>query len=139
MSRACGGWMLGMIALSSRNCISSTCRLHTFRPAWFSRSSGNGCEAEAVVHRMSEVLLTAQVSFRRLNRGVAEQKLNLLQFAAARMTQLRASSAEIVWRNTVQPRFLAAALHHIPDHILRDSLTPNLPRPAHPSENLSLR
>lgn len=70
---------------------------------------------------------------------MAEQELNLLQFAAAGMAQLGAGSPQVVRRDALQSRSLAAALHHIPDHVLRDSLTPNLARPAHRTKNLSLR
>ena len=87
---------------------------------------------------MPEVLLAAQVSFGRLHRGVAEQKLNLFDLPATRMTQLRARSPQIVWRDAFQPRFFAAALDHVPDHVLGDRFAPNLSGPAHSSKNLSV-
>jgi len=42
-------------------------------------------QPEQIVHGMSQVLLAAKVAFRRLHGSVAQQELNLLQFAAARM------------------------------------------------------
>jgi hypothetical protein len=37
-----------------------------------------------------EILLAAEVAFRGLNRGMAQQELNLLDLAAARVAQLGA-------------------------------------------------
>lgn len=84
--------MLGMIGLSSPSRIPSSCRLHAFTPLLFSESSGQGCEGKAVVDWMPEVLFASQVSFRGLNGSMAEQELNLFQFAAAGMAQLGARS-----------------------------------------------
>jgi hypothetical protein len=42
-------------------------------------------ERKPIVHRVSEVLLAAEVTFRGLHRRVAQQKLNLFQSAATRM------------------------------------------------------
>src|ERR1017187_5824815 len=98
-----------MVAISSPNCISRPCRLHALGLWLFRRSCSHDRKGEAVVHRMPEVLLATQVSFGRLHRGVAEQKLNLLALPATRMTQLSARSPQIVWRDTIQPRFFAAA------------------------------
>ena len=49
-------------------------------------------QLEQIVHRMSQVLLAAEVAFGCLHGSVAEQELNLLDFAAAGVTQLRAGS-----------------------------------------------
>jgi hypothetical protein len=127
-----------MIALSSANCISSPCRLHAFTPGLFRRSSCPGCKVEAVVYRVPEILLAAQVSFGGLNRRMAEQELNLLQFTAARMAQLGTGPTQIVRRDALQPCFFATALYHVPDHVLGDSFTPNLSGPAHSSKNSSV-
>ena len=35
-------------------------------------------EVEKIVHRMPEILFAAEIAFRRLNRCVAQQELNLL-------------------------------------------------------------
>jgi hypothetical protein len=51
---------------------------------WGRRS--NPCsERKPIVHRVPEVLLAAEVTFCSLHRRVAQQKLNLLQFAATRV------------------------------------------------------
>jgi hypothetical protein len=127
-----------MIAASSPNCISGQRRLQIFGLRLFNERRGNDCKVEAVVYRLSQVLLAAQVSFGRLHRCVAEQELNLFDLPATRMTQLRARSPQIVWRDALQPRLFAAALDHVPDHVLGDCFAPDLSGPAHSSKNLSV-
>jgi hypothetical protein len=48
-------------------------------------------EIEKVVYRMSEVLFAPEIVFRGLDRCMSQQKLDLLQFTAAVVTQFRAS------------------------------------------------
>ena len=127
-----------MIAISSPNCISNSCRLHAFGLLLFSRNCGHDGKVEAVVYRVPQVLLAAQVSFGRLHRGVAKQKLNLFDLPATRMTQLRARSPQIVGRDALQTRFFATLLNHVPDHVLGDRFAPNLSAPAHSSKNSSV-
>ncbi|MGB9072565.1 MAG: hypothetical protein WCC22_07820 [Terriglobales bacterium] len=45
------------------------------------------------------------------------------------MAQLRARSPQIVGRDALQPSFFAAALDHVPDHVLGDRFAPNLSGP----------
>ena len=47
-------------------------------------------DADAVVHRSSNPLLTAEIPLGGLHGNVPEKELNLLQFPARGMTQLRA-------------------------------------------------
>jgi hypothetical protein len=47
-----------------------------------SASSGIGFDAQSVVHSDPELLLTAKIALRRLDRHVAEQELNLIEFPA---------------------------------------------------------
>src|SRR5438094_4243607 len=72
--------------------------------------------------RVPEILLAAKVAFRRLNRGVTEQELNLLKLTATSVTQLCAGSSQIVWGDMVQARFFAAIPYHVPHHVLGDTL-----------------
>jgi hypothetical protein len=53
---------------------------------WGQRASGV-FQAEVVVDCMMEFLLAAQITLGRLNRGVAEEELDLLQFSTRQMTQ----------------------------------------------------
>ena len=48
-------------------------------------------EVEEIVHRMSEILFAAEIVFGGLHRCVTQQKLDLLQFTTAVVTQFRAS------------------------------------------------
>jgi len=54
-------------------------------PWWRSWSSGIRFDAQSVVHGDSELLLASQVTLSRLDRDVAEQELDLIQFAAGKM------------------------------------------------------
>jgi hypothetical protein len=55
-----------------------------------------GSKVEKIVHGMPEILFTSQIAFGGLDGCVPEQKLNLLQFTAAVVTQLRAGSSQIM-------------------------------------------
>jgi hypothetical protein len=55
-------------------------------PTGWDRGSDRHPERKAVVHRASEVLLAAKVALRSLHGRMAQQELNLLKFAAARVT-----------------------------------------------------
>jgi hypothetical protein len=94
---------------------------------------------EAVVHRASQVLLAAEIPLGRLYRRMPQQELNLLQLTATVVAQLRTSSSQVVWRNVLQAHSLATSPDHIPDHILRDTISPHLPRPGNRAKDLSLR
>ena len=43
-------------------------------------------QVEQIIHRMSQVLFAAKTPFCRLDRGMAEQELNLFQLAATAVT-----------------------------------------------------
>jgi hypothetical protein len=83
-------------------------------------------EVEKIVHRMTEVLFAAEVSFRGLHRCMPEQKLNLFEFPAAIMAQLRAGPPWVVRCNVLQACFLAAGPDYVPDHVLGDATAPHL-------------
>ena len=73
--------------LDSADFVNGFCRLpNSLADAGWDRRNDPRLERESVVHGMSEVLLAAEITFRSLNRRVAEQELNLLKFTAARMT-----------------------------------------------------
>jgi hypothetical protein len=72
-------------------------------------------DADAIVHRVAESLLAPEISLSGLDAHVAEQKLNLFQFATCLVTQACASAAEIVWGNAGHRGFRTRVLHHTPD------------------------
>ena len=86
---------------------------------------------------MSEILFAAEIAFRCLDGCMPEQELNLLQFATARVAQLRAGSPQIMRCNMLQARSLAAGLDYVPHNILRDALPPHLSRSSDGSKDPS--
>ena len=57
---------------------------------------------------MPEILLTPEVAFRGLNRGMAQQELNLLDLAAVAVAQLSAGPSQVVRRDVLQSSLFAA-------------------------------
>jgi hypothetical protein len=98
-----------------------------------------GSEVKKIVHWMPEILFAAQIAFRRLHGCMPQQELNLLEFSTARVAQLRAGSAQVMRRNMLQARSLAATLDHVPHYILRDAFPPHLSRPGDGPKDPSLR
>jgi hypothetical protein len=96
-------------------------------------------EVKKIVHRMAEILFAAQIAFRRLDRCMPQQELNLLQLATARVEPLRTGSPQVMLRNMLQARSLAATLDYVPHHILRDAFSPHLSRSRDSSKDSSLR
>jgi hypothetical protein len=62
-----------------------------FDPLFLRRSVGS--EIEKIVHGMAEILFAAEIAFRRLDRCMPQQELDLLQLATITVAQLRAGSA----------------------------------------------
>src|SRR5438552_15649344 len=58
---------------------------------------------------------------------MAEQELNLLQFAASRMTQTCARSAQVMGSEVWNSQFCGIRLDNVPDHFLGHPLTPVVP------------
>jgi hypothetical protein len=55
------------------------------------------CDLEPIVNRVTQILLAAQISLRGLDRDMAQQELNLFQFAAASVAQLGAGPTQVMW------------------------------------------
>ena len=96
-------------------------------------------ELKKVVHWMSEILFAAEIAFRCLDGRMPQQELNLLQLATATVAQFRAGSPQVMRRNVLQARSLAATLDYVPHNILRDTFSPHLSRPGNCSKDPSLR
>ncbi len=94
-------------------------------------------EVKKIVHRMSEILFAAEIAFRRLDRCVSQQELNLFQLSSAVMTQLRTRPPQVVGCDVLQARSPTAGPDHVPHHILRDALAPYLARPGDCPKDLS--
>jgi hypothetical protein len=65
-------------------------------PWWWFASRGVGFDSQSVVHGYPELLLASEVALCRLNREVAEQELDLIQFAAREMTETGARAPQVV-------------------------------------------
>jgi hypothetical protein len=48
---------------------------------------------------MKQILLRAEIPLGRLDGGMAQEQLDLLQFATGRPAQLRAGPSQVVWRD----------------------------------------
>jgi hypothetical protein len=104
----------------------------------FMRPPGRS-EVKKIVHRMSQILFAAEITFRCLDGCMPPQELNLLQLATAAVAQLRAGSPQIMRCNMLQARSLAAGLDYVPHDILRDAFPPHFPHPGDGSKDPSLR
>jgi hypothetical protein len=76
-----------------------------------------------MVHGRSESLLAAQVLFCSLNADMAEQELNLLQFAAGDVTQARTGPTKVMGRNLAEVGPRRKLPNHVPNHFLTDTST----------------
>ena len=71
-----------------------------------SRDSSSGSKSEIVVHGDLDLLLRPQIAFCGLDRGVAEQELDLFQIAAILPAQFRAGTAEVMGAEVLDPDLL---------------------------------
>ena len=117
---------------------SSTGSIRRNRFLTFLLPSGIGSEVEKVVHWMPEILFAAEIAFCGLHRSMAQQELNLLQFTTAIMAQLRTGSPQIMRGNVLQSGFLAAGSDHVPDNVLRDTITPHLSQSGDGSKDFAV-
>jgi hypothetical protein len=74
-------------SLDSADVVTDFCRLPDgLVPTVWSKGNDPYSKREAVIHRVTKVLLAAKIALRSLNRCVTQQKLNLLKFTTARVT-----------------------------------------------------
>jgi len=103
----------------------------------FMRPPGRS-EIKKIVYRMSEILFATEIAFRRLDRCMPQQELNLLQLAAIAVAQLRTGSPQVMRSDMLQAHSLTAGLDYVPHNILRDAFPPYLSRPGDGSKDPSL-
>jgi hypothetical protein len=105
------------------------------------QSTFHRLQPQIVVHCDDNFLLRTQITFRRLDRGVAEEKFDWLQVAAILSAQLRAGPSQIVRSKVLDPdlfrggcrtlRFKISSLLSLSIHLKFDCLMLPLPQLPH--------
>lgn len=86
---------------------------------------------------MTEILLASEIAFGRLDGCVSKQELNLFNLPAIAVAELRTSPPQVVGRNMQQACFFAAALDHVPHHVLGNAFAPDFSCPCYSSKDLA--
>src|SRR5208283_3991991 len=70
---------------------------------------------DAIVHGIHNVLLATEVFFRRLDRGVPQQKLDLFEISARLPAQFRACAPQIMGRQVLDANLVRVMQHDFPN------------------------
>ena len=87
---------------------------------------------------MHQILPGAQIPFGGLHRGMAQQHLDLLKFAARGPAQLRASAPQVVRRDAWSANFACILFEHLPDDLLPEVLAGDGATTIHWPENMTV-
>jgi len=71
-----------------------------------------------------EVLFAPEISLRGEDRRVSQEELDLFDFAARSMAQLRTSPTQIVWSDLIQLCSFGTPPNDVPDDVLGNAFTP---------------
>ena len=82
-------------------------------------------DAHSVVDGKSQFLLAAEVLFRRLDRDVSKQKLDLVQLATGKMAEPRAAAPKVMRREFFDTGTLRGALDDLPQYLGRHACSPD--------------
>ena len=93
-------------------------------------SSGIGFDSQSVVHGNPELLLASEVALRRLDGDVAEQELDLIQFATREVAETGAGAPQVVRRQLVDAGASRSGADDIPEHLRRTCRLPRRGRPC---------
>src|SRR5579871_2969596 len=94
---------------------------------------------DRIVRGVEQILFRAKIAFRRLDRGVSQEQLDLLKLPAAGSTQLGAGSAEVMGRDPRNTGSLRVRFDELPDDFLAQAVTTNSVRAVNGPENMLLR
>ena len=94
-------------------------------------------DPDSIIHGGADALFAAQVSFGGLDRNMAKQKLDLLQFASRYVAQPSAPSAQVVRRQFFDASFRSELADNVPDDLLGHTLTPDPPSSVDPTKHSS--
>ena len=93
---------------------------------------------EAIINRILQLLFAPDVSLRRLDGSVPEQKTNLFKFAVAIVAESGTGTTKIVWRQIRDASLSRTPLDRIPDHVGRHASFLSFPLLRNPSEHPAL-
>ena len=82
-------------------------------------------DAHSVIDGKAQFLLAAEVPFRRLDRDVSKQKLDLVQLTSGKMAEPRAAAPKIVRREFFDTRTLCRGLDDLPQYLGRHACSPD--------------
>jgi hypothetical protein len=91
-------------------------------------------QPNAIVLRMNEILLRAEVSLGGLNRRMAEQQLDLLKLATCATAHLRATAPQVMWGDSGYARRRRIWLQVLPDDLFGHAFALHLVRAVHRSQ-----
>jgi len=86
--------------------------------------------ANPIVYCSANPLFAAEIAFGRLDRDVAKQELDLLQFALQRRGTTSHTSASGRGRNGPEAEFASVFLYHVPNQAFGHALAPTFVGPA---------
>ena len=124
--------------MSGGNIRQSTCP-YSRQPAPMKRAPQLRFDADVVVHGSANPLLAAEIAFSCLHGNVPEKELNLVQFSARCVAQLRARTPQIMGRYLGNSEFRGVLFYDMPDYSFRYAVTPVFARPTDTSEQSSGR
>ncbi len=101
-------------------------------------ASGLWLDAQRVVDRAPQPPLAPEIPFRRLNRHVPEQELDLIQFAAGQVAEPRASPTQIVRRELLDAGTASRRSDHLPEDPRRHPVSPHDARLVNGPEDTAL-
>jgi hypothetical protein len=82
-------------------------------------------DAHSVVDGKAQFLLTAKVPFRRLDRDVSKQKLDLVQLATGKMSEPRAAAPKIMRREFFNSSTFRGGSDALPQYLGRHACSPD--------------
>src|SRR5207247_10853160 len=82
---------------------------------------------EPIVDGTPQLLPASEIALGRLDRDVAQEELDLVEFAAGQMTQSRARAPKIVRRQLVDVGACSGRPNDIPEHLGRHPVAPDDP------------
>jgi len=100
--------------------------------------SRHGLNSDLVVHCFSQTLLTAKIFFSGLHGHMAQQELNLLEFASRRVAQTGTGSSEVMRREFQDSDLSCVLLDDMPHHFFCHFISPDFARATDAAKQSSM-